>query len=82
MNKRLRELARVQDTIITSQSQLITTLQRERAEMQLDFAREMQGVFASWLISIEMPETDMRETLAAAEQALAEKIAMLEEHVL
>ncbi len=80
--KRVLELARVQDTIITAQTQLIATLQRERQEMQLDFAREMQGVFSSWLLSLEMPETDMRETLAAAETALAEKIAALEEHIL
>ena len=52
------------------------------AALKLEHFREVQGMAAAWLISLEQPELDIRDDLAALERKLGIQIAKLEEHIL
>lgn len=85
---RLLRRANLADELIALQKERITDLKRENQDLRdqrrlliLEQAREMQGMYASWLISIEQPEIDMRETLAESVTELGHAIASLEEYV-
>ena len=54
----------------------------EMYKQELESLRSKQHLLLAWLISLEHPEEDVREHLAAAEQELAAGIARLEEHIL
>lgn len=71
-----------QQDLIRAQAKLIRLLKEQRNEQQLRQMRELQGLVSAWLVCLETPELDMRDSLAAMEQALGERIAVLEEHLL
>ncbi len=79
-------LADEQWQLIQAQRELIQSLKDTHATetnaLELEHNREMQGMICGWLISLEKPEVDMRETLVALEYALGDKIASIEEHLL
>ena len=75
-------ILRDREQLIRHQSKLIRLLKEQRNVQQLNHTRELQGLVSAWLICLEKPELDMRDDLAALEQALGERVAVLEEHVL
>ena len=86
---RLWRRANLADELIALQKERIAELKAQNAELRdqrrlliLEQAREMQGMYASWLISLEKPEVDMREQLAESVTELGHAIASLEEHVI
>jgi hypothetical protein len=80
-----KRLADEQWKLLVSQRELIQELREAHYEdmnrAELEHNREMQGVVCGWLISLEKPEVDMRDTLVALENVLGHKIASIEEHL-
>lgn len=68
--------------LITAQKDMIEAQTRLRQHEQLDHAREIQGMVAGWLLSLEQPELDIRGDLVDLEHKLRNQIATLEEHIL
>ena len=75
-------LTRDQMQLIRAQSKLIRDQQNEIRRLHLEHTKEIHGLACSWMLSLEQPEVDMRDTLFAMNTALADQIAKLEEHVL
>lgn len=71
-----------QQELIRAQAKLIKIYRQQRGQAHLDHCRELHGLISAWLICLETPEVDMRDSLAAMEQALSERVAVLEEHIL
>lgn len=71
-----------QQDLIRAQSKLIRLLKQQRNEMALHQTRELHELVGAFLICLETPEIDVRDELAAMEQALGERLAVLEEHIL
>jgi hypothetical protein len=78
---RMLRRANLADELIALQKERIDGLKREVSRMVLEHTRELQGIQAAWLISLEQPEIDMRDTLVAAVEELGHQIAALEEHI-
>ena len=80
------EILRIQRDTIRVQRELIDNLKRTQVEAvqktELEHLRMIQGMAAAWLISIEMPEKDIRDDLVTMERSLCFQIAALEEHIL
>ena len=70
-----------QNMLIQQQAALIEKLERELNTVRLDSLREQRGMIGAWLISIEQPEIDVRTELAQLDNALGNRIATLEEHI-
>ena len=68
--------------LIRMQRQLISDYQDEIRRLNLEHVRNVHGLIVAWLLSLEQPEVDMRESLAAMDTALSHQIAQLEEHCL
>jgi hypothetical protein len=79
---RLWNLIGKQQRLILTQAQMIADQHQQLRAMQLEHARELQGMVSGWLINLEQPEVDVREDLSELEADLANSIAALEEHVL
>ena len=69
------------EIVMESQAALVVRQHERIQQMQLDHFLDMHGLVASWLISIESPELDVRDDLVRLEQDLGHRIAALEEHV-
>ena len=87
--RRLRSnirLLQAQKATIRMQQELILDLARTCGHslrlQELEHLRTVQGMAAAWLISIEMPEKDIRDDLVTMERSLCFQIAALEEHIL
>ena len=74
-----------QREVIRQQRELIDTLIRTGAEtlnrVSLEHLLELEGIVAAWLIHCDMPESDVREELAALISRVSDQRASLEEHV-
>lgn len=68
--------------VIDLMTQRIDQLEDDLRRTHLEYNREMRALVCSWLISLETPETDMRHDLAQLDNALGNRVAELEEHVL
>lgn len=71
-----------QQQLIEAQDREITWLHDRNQRLQLEHYREIQAMTCAWIISIETPEIDLRRDLLAMDEALAQRIAFLEEHIL
>ena len=75
-------LTRDQMSLIRAQSKLIRDQQAEIQRLHLEYTKEIHGLACSWMLSLEQPEVDMRDSLFRMNVKLADQIATLEEHVL
>jgi hypothetical protein len=75
-------LARDQMQSIRAQAKLIRDQQNEIRRLHLEYTKEIHGLACAWMLSLEQPEIDMRDSLFAMNIALADQISTLEEHVL
>lgn len=79
---RFTRLLRDAEEVMRLQDEKIALLERDLRVAHLEYNREMRALVCSWLVSLEMPETDMRADLARLDSALGNRVAQLEEHVL
>ena len=86
--RRIRRLARADqlldrhEQLGEAQNRLIADLIAENRQLRVNHARDMHGVVLGWLLSMERPEVDLRDEIAAMERSLGNQLAVLEEHVL
>lgn len=77
----VRSLLNTSAVLIESQANLILRQHAQMQAMEVEHYRELRGMIGGWLLSMETPEIDVRDDLATLDRELADRISLIEEHL-